>query len=96
MVLDLTSVTPIVDYFVLTTGTSKRQMHAVAAETENALESDGSRRLGLEGHETNSWILQDFGNVVLHIFTAEARSLYDLEHLWADASRVDWRAVVEK
>ena len=88
--------TPIVDYFVLTTGTSKRQMHAIAEEAQKWLKSDGSHRLGLEGLETSSWILQDYGNVVLHIFTEEARKLYDLEHLWADASRVDWRAVVEK
>ncbi len=96
LVLDLTGVTPIVDYFVLTTGTSARQMHAIAEEADRALEIEGSRRLGLEGYKTSSWILQDYGDVVLHIFSPESRGIYDLEHLWADASRVDWRAVVKK
>lgn len=96
LVLDLTDVTPIVDFFVITTGTSRRQMHAVAEEAERVLQSDGSQRMGLEGYDSETWILQDYGDVVLHIFAPEARRVYDLEHLWADARRIDWRAVVEQ
>ncbi|HUG93924.1 MAG TPA: ribosome silencing factor [Planctomycetaceae bacterium] len=95
VVLDLSPVTPIVDYFVITTGTSRRQMHAIAEETDRILQGEGSARRGLEGYARSDWILQDYGDVVLHVFTAEARRTYDLERLWADAPRVDWRADLE-
>ena len=95
LVLDLTNITPFVDYFVLTTGTSRRQMHAVAEEVDRVLQTEGSGRLGIEGYDTSTWILQDYGDIVLHVFTPEARSKYDLEHLWADAPRVDWQAHTE-
>jgi ribosome-associated protein len=95
LVLDLTNVTPIFDFFVLTTGASKRQMHAIAEEADRVLQSDGSRRNGIEGNDSSSWILQDYGDVVFHIFTLEARGIYDLEHLWSDAVRIDWQAVNE-
>lgn len=91
VVLDLTDITPIVDYFVITTGANRRQMRAIADEVDRVLSEAGSQRLGVEGYESDSWILQDYGDIVLHIFTAEARALYDLERLWADARRVDWR-----
>lgn len=95
LVLDLAEVTPVVDYFVLTTGASKRQMHALADEVKRLLKAQGSERLGLEGYESSSWILEDFGDIVLHIFTPETREIYGLERLWADARRVDWRSIVE-
>ena len=95
LVLDLTAITPIVDYFVITTGTSRRQMHAVVEEVDRVLEAEGSSRIGLEGYRSNTWILQDYGDVVLHVFSSEAREIYDLEHLWADAPRIDWRTEIE-
>ena len=91
VVLDLTGITPIVDYFVLTTGTSRRQMHAIAEEVDRVLASQGSGRIGLEGYDSNCWILQDYGDIVLHVFTDETRTIYDLENLWSDARRIDWK-----
>jgi ribosome-associated protein len=91
VVLDLTDVTPIVDYFVITTGTSPRQLRALADEVRRVMKSRGNRPLGEEGDERSSWILQDYGDVVLHAFLPEARQIYDLEHLWADARKVDWK-----
>jgi ribosome-associated protein len=70
-------------------------MHAVVEEVDSVLESEGSRRIGLEGYSGNTWILQDYGDVVLHVFSSEARKIYDLEHLWADALRIDWRTEIE-
>lgn len=97
IVLDMTSVTPIVDFFVITTATSGRQMRAIAEEIEQLMKSHGSRpRIGVEGRESETWILQDYGDVVLHVFSAEGRELYDLEHLWADASQVDWLPLAKK
>jgi ribosome-associated protein len=92
IVLDLTGITPIVDYFVVTTGTSSRQMRAMAEEVHRVLKQEGSKRIGLEGAEGSSWILQDYGDIVIHIFTGEGRDLYDLERLWGDAPRVDWKS----
>jgi len=91
LVLDLTSITPVFDYFVITTGTSRRQMHAIAEEVNRVLKAEGSARQGIEGYANSVWILQDYGDVVLHVFSPEARALYDLEHLWADAPRIDWQ-----
>jgi ribosome-associated protein len=92
VVLDLTDVTPIVDFFVIATGSTRRQMHAVAEEVDRILNERGSSRVGLEGYRESSWILQDYGDVCLHVFTEEMRKLYDLERLWADAPRIQWRA----
>jgi ribosome-associated protein len=94
-VLDLTGVTPIFDFFVLTTATSPRQARAIAEEVDRVLSAEGSQRLSAEGSASSSWILQDFGDIVLHVFTAEARKLYDLENLWADAVPVDWQAYLD-
>ena len=90
-VLDLTAVTPVFDYFVLTTGTSRRQMVALAEEADVRMKHAGDRKRGGEGDESGTWILRDYGDVVLHVLTEESRDLYDLEGLWGDADRVDWR-----
>jgi ribosome-associated protein len=96
LVLDLTAVTPILDFFVITTAASKRQMNAIADEVDRVLKSEGSSRLGREGREGTSWVLHDYGDIVLHVFTPETRELYDLEHLWADAKHVDWQEESKK
>jgi ribosome-associated protein len=95
VVLDLTGVTPIFDFFVLTTAGSPRQMRAIADEVGRVLSSEGSKPLGTEGADSTTWMLQDYGDIVLHVFTQAARSLYDLEHLWADAVRVDWQGYLD-
>jgi ribosome-associated protein len=95
VVLDLTGVTAIFDFFVLTTAGSPRQMRAIADEVHRVLSAEGSEPLGTEGADSATWVLQDYGDIVLHIFTPAARSLYDLEHLWADAVRVDWQGYLD-
>lgn len=96
LVLDLTEVTPIVDYFVISTGASGRQMNAVAEDVNRVMRAHGSRPIGVEGQKDSTWILHDFGDIVLHVFSPEARQLYDLEHLWADAPRVDWKIELDR
>ena len=68
-------------------------MHAVADEVNRRLKGEeGNARLGIEGYRTEAnWILMDFGDVVLHVFTEEGREVYDLENLKADAERFDWQ-----
>lgn len=96
VVLDMTKIASIVDFFVIATGTSRRQLHAVADEVNRKLKGqEGNARLSIEGYRTEAnWILVDFGDVVLHVFTEEGRELYDLENLKADATRVDWVTLV--
>jgi ribosome-associated protein len=90
LVLDMRSCTPLFDYFVISTGTSRRQIHTVAEETDAALRAEGDSRMGIEGYEASKWVVQDFGDIVIHVFDSDTRDYYKLEELWADASRVDW------
>ncbi len=98
VVLDLTKIASIVDFFVIATGNSKRQMHAIADEVNRRLKGDrGNDRLSVEGYRSEgNWLLMDFGDVVLHVFTEEGRELYDLESLKAGATRVDWQPLSGK
>ena len=85
-VLDLRKITPVFDYFVIATGSSRRQMHAMADEIETVLKKElKDRKRGGEGYEEGLWIVLDYGNVMVHLFDAEAREYWDLEHLWSDA-----------
>ena len=89
VVLELTDVSPIADYFVVTTGTSTRHVGTLAEELEAAFRRRlGRRPKSVEGLGPNDWVLLDFGDVVAHVFSEEARARYGLERLWADAVRV--------
>ncbi len=90
LVLDMRGITPLYDYSVLVTGSSRRQIHTLAEEIDAALHSEGEARLGIEGYEASRWVVQDYGDVVVHVFDPETRSYYALEELWADAPRLDW------
>jgi len=92
LVLDLTDITPIFDYFVITTGGNPRQMRSLVEEARTMLKARGRKSHGIEGDGDTAWMLIDYGDVVLHVFQPQARAMYDLEHLWADAKRIDWRA----
>ena len=92
LVLDMRSCTPLFDFFVLSTGTSRRQIHTLAEETDAALRAEGDTRSGIEGYEASKWIVQDYGDVMIHVFDADTRDYYKLEELWADAKKVDWES----
>ena len=90
LILDMRKLTAIFDYFVIATGASRRQLHAISEEIDRVLEKElGDRRLGIEGYRESRWIVLDYGSVVIHLFEEEAREYYDLENLWAEAGRVD-------
>jgi len=97
VVLDLRELTSLFDYFVLATGTSRRQLHAMSEEIDRVLEQDwGDRRLGIEGYQDSRWILLDYGDVVVHLFDAETRAYYALEELWARAKRVPFEPLAQE
>lgn len=91
VVLDMRRITPLYDFFVLATGTSRRQIHTIVEEIDAAMHADGDTRLGVEGYESSRWVVQDYGDIVVHVFDPDARKYYALEELWADAPRVDWQ-----
>ena len=95
VVLDLRDLTAIFDYFVIATGTSRRQLHAISEEIDRVLQEDlGDERMGIEGYSESRWIVLDYGTIVVHLFDDEARGFYDLENLWAEAKRVDLSTVL--
>jgi ribosome-associated protein len=91
IVLDLRGLSPATDYFVIATGTSSRQMKTVADEVSEAGRNQGFPRFGRAGYEQARWVLLDFVDVVVHLFSTEYREFYDLEMLWGDAERVDYQ-----
>lgn len=89
VVLDMREVTPVFDYFVLITGNSRRQLHAISEEIDHCLEDElHDKRMGIEGYRESRWILLDYGTVVIHIFDEEMREFYALEQFWNQAERV--------
>src|SRR6266702_7627286 len=87
LVLDVRGLTSYADYFVLMTAESDRQAGAIADAVDEKLKAQGASKVGVEGYESGRWILVDYGDVVAHVFSREARGFYDLEGLWADAPR---------
>jgi ribosome-associated protein len=93
LVLDLRGITPLYDFFVLATGASRRQIHAITEEIDARLRDAGDVRLSIEGYEASKWVVQDYGDVVVHVFDEPTRAYYALEELWGDAPRVAWDRV---
>ena len=93
-VLRVDRVTSLADYFIICTGTSNTHVRTLCDCAEYTLEQLGETMLGREGHRGNSWELLDFGAVVIHVFTLEAREFYSLERLWADAEKIELKDIV--
>jgi ribosome-associated protein len=91
VVLDVERILAIASRFVIATAASRKQLQAVADAIQEKLRPLGYRRRGVEGYEEGRWILCDYGDVVVHILTPEARRFYDLESVWGDAPRVPWK-----
>ena len=90
VVLDLRGITPLYDFFVIASGASRRQVHTISEEIDAALHEQGDERLSIEGYQASKWVVQDYGDVMVHVFDPAAREYYALEDLWADAPRMDW------
>ena len=92
--LKIDRVSSLADYFLICTGTSSTHVKTLCDYAEYTLENLGEKMLGREGHRGNTWELLDFGSLVVHVFTEEAREFYSLERLWADAEAVDLSGIV--
>ena len=89
-VLDLRELTSFTDFFIIMHGNSSRQNLAIYESIEEELAKEKIKPFGVEGLETAEWILLDYGDFVVHIFSRRARDFYSLEKLWADAPRLDY------
>jgi ribosome-associated protein len=87
-VLDLRKSDAFTDFFVIATGANPRQVHAIADAVEAALKAEGVRPSNVEGYERAEWVLLDYFDFVVHVFSPTARAFYALERLWATATHV--------
>ena len=90
VVLDISKLTFIAEYFVICTGINERQLQTIADEIKAKLKKRSIQNIGIEGYNEAKWILMDYGDVIVHLFSKEMRSFYDLELLWGDAPKVTW------
>jgi ribosome-associated protein len=91
VVLDVSGLSPVCDYFVLATGTSPRQMRTVADEIVELAEAQKFKPLSESGFDSATWVLVDCVDVIIHLFNEDSRRYYDLDNLWGDAKPVEWR-----
>lgn len=87
-------ITTLAEYFVICTGTSNTQINALCDAVEKELTEKGEEPLHREGYRGGTWVLLDYGCVVVHVFNDEARKFYSLKHLWADGEEVDLSAIL--
>jgi ribosome-associated protein len=88
-VLDLRPLTSFADFFVLCSGANPRQIQAICDEVVKQMKARGERPISLEGYDNAEWILLDFGDLLVHIFSEKSREYYDLDRLWRDAPKLD-------
>lgn len=91
VVLDVRGLSPVTDYYVVANGTSARQMRSVMEDLEELGVARGYAPISRSGYEGETWLLCDMVDVVVHVFNQDARQFYDLDNLWGDAKRVEWK-----
>ena len=94
--LDISQIASFANYFLLCTGDSNRQIQAIANEVEQQLKAFGIRPSHVEGYQNAEWILMDYLDLVVHIFSKNARAYYDLERLWRDGKRLDATSLIQE
>jgi ribosome-associated protein len=87
LLLELSGLTDIADFFVLASGTSERHVKTIAEAVELGMKQRGTPALSVEGYEEGRWVILDYGDVIIHVFLDSLRELYDLENLWIEAKR---------
>ena len=91
VLLEVGEIISIIDWFVVISASNTRQVRTIVDEVERALvDLDGAAPSGREGLHDATWVLLDYGDVVIHVFLDATRAYYDLDRLWADAPRIDW------
>lgn len=88
VILDVTDITDFTQYFMIASGTSDRQVQAIADGIREKMKEHKILPVGVEGYDEGKWILMDYDDIIIHIFYEPVRELYDLERLWHDAKKV--------
>lgn len=88
-VIDIREVSPIADYFIIANGTNQNQIQAMRDAADEALYKAGVKVQQVEGNQNSTWILMDYNDIIIHIFSKEDRLFYDLERIWRDGKAVD-------
>jgi ribosome-associated protein len=94
-VLDVRDISSFTSYFVVCSGTNTRQIQTITDEIEAQLREHGERPLGIEGYDKADWVLADYGDFIVHIFSQQAREFYDLERLWRNAKEIELPSEVQ-
>jgi ribosome-associated protein len=94
-IIGIKDISVIADYFVLATGTSSTHVKALADEVEFQIKQIGTTPEHIDGYRSNSWIILDYSDVIVHVFTPEAREFYNLDRLWQDGEILDLSAIVK-
>ena len=87
-VIDISEISPIADYFIIANGTNQNQLQAMRDAADEALYKAGVKVQQIEGNQSSTWILMDYGDIIIHIFSKEDRLFYDLERIWQDGKIV--------
>lgn len=95
-IIDIHNVSVIADYFVIASGTNSNQVQAIVDNVEEQLGRAGFEAKQIEGNRNSSWILMDYGDVIVHVFDEENRLFYDLERIWRDEKVLEMDAFLEK
>lgn len=95
-IIDIHNVSVIADYFVIASGTNSNQVQAIVDNVEEQLGRAGFEAKQIEGNRNSSWILMDYGDVIVHVFDEENRLFYDLERIWRDGKFLEMDAFLEK
>ena len=88
-VIDIREVSPIADYFIIASGNNQNQLQAMRDAADEALYKAGIKVQQVEGNQNSTWILMDYNDIIIHIFSKEDRLFYDLERVWRDGKKID-------
>lgn len=93
--IGITDVSTLADYFLICTASSNTHVKTLCDAVEQAMDNAGEPMLSREGHRSGTWVLMDFGSLVVHVFTQETRAFYSLERLWQDGMQIDLHSILE-
>lgn len=88
-VIDISEVSPLADYFVIASGSNANQLQAMVEAVDEELEKAGHCAAQIEGNRSSTWILMDYSDIIVHVFSKEDRLFYDLERMWTDGKKMD-------
>lgn len=88
-VIDISTISTLADYFIIASGTNINQVQAMADSVQETLGREGHMTKNVEGYDSGSWVLLDFGDIIVHVFDRENRLFYDLERIWRDGKSIE-------